>query len=141
MNAPTQMSEKVRLRHADALSIQDACNLSGVASRLQRLCRELIEEGCGTMEVRRNPAVILIVAKMADLCNINCDWGTGPVKEAYDLCQPQPRNDGVFLYEDKECARCGSLIHKRVMLAYKELEPINPDMPLVLCWKCAGGKS
>lgn len=69
-----------------ALDIQDACNLSGVSHHLSRLCTELVNSGQDTMQIRQNAAVILIVAKMADLCGIDCSWHKEPIKQAHDRC-------------------------------------------------------
>jgi hypothetical protein len=59
-------------RFRDALAVQDACNPSGV-------CRSLFEifsttDWPDTDSKRRDPAVILFVAKLADLVGLEYTW-------------------------------------------------------------------
>ena len=68
----------------EAIIVQDACNLTGVAHSLLRYCDRLRDGGAGTDDIRKDPGVILFVAKMADLCRIDCDWFKEPIKTSYD---------------------------------------------------------
>jgi hypothetical protein len=67
------MNQAALNRHNDAISIQGgACNLSGVARALVRAinqCRD--ESNSGTMEIREDAAIRLIVHQMAFLCNVH----------------------------------------------------------------------
>ena len=54
-------------RFKDAIQVQDACNLCGVAQAFARICKEVLHEKVGTDAVRRDPAVILFMDKMWDM--------------------------------------------------------------------------
>ena len=64
----------MRNRYREAIDVQDACNPSGVALSLHKMCCVVSREGNGTDGVRRDPAVRLFVAKLADLCGLEYDW-------------------------------------------------------------------
>lgn len=53
--------------YQEAIDVQNAVNLTAVASLLHRVGSQLSREGRGTDEIRRNPAVTLIVDKLLDL--------------------------------------------------------------------------
>jgi hypothetical protein len=72
-----------RNRYQDALDVQNACNPSGVAHSLHEICCEVSREGGGTDAVRRDPAVRLFVAKLADLCGLDYTWPMGD----HETCQ------------------------------------------------------
>jgi hypothetical protein len=55
-------------RYKTALEIQDACNLTAVAGVLHKVCLEVLHESESTDAVTKDPAVILIVDKIHDMC-------------------------------------------------------------------------
>lgn len=59
--------ENARDIYGDALELQNACNLSGVAHTLCDMCSFLVDQGLDTDGIRSHPAVILTVDKMNDL--------------------------------------------------------------------------
>lgn len=66
-------------RYAEALQVQNACNLSGVTHSLAKILSDLIRnENADTQTVASDPAVILFVDKMFDLVG-RPDW------EMFDL--------------------------------------------------------
>ena len=59
--------------YKEAMLLQDACNPSGVAHTLSEVCSYLImQEKADTDTVGRNPAVQLIMLKLADLTGTGC---------------------------------------------------------------------
>ena len=63
-------------RFAEALALQDACNPSGVARTLVEMMDDVKKHG-DTADVRRDPAVRITVAKLADLCGLTYTWPQG----------------------------------------------------------------
>jgi hypothetical protein len=61
-------------RYAEALAVQDACNLSGVAHSLIEMCSVIRAEGGDSDAIRHDPAVRLFVAKLADLAGLDYTW-------------------------------------------------------------------
>jgi len=57
--------------YKEALDIQDASNISGVASTLFEVCCALNGLLGDTELVKQHPAVQLIVLKLADMCEVN----------------------------------------------------------------------
>jgi hypothetical protein len=55
----------------DALSVQNACNLSGVAHSFADLCVAMHSAGLGTGAICDHPASQLYAAKVADLTGLN----------------------------------------------------------------------
>lgn len=85
---------------AEALQIQDACNLSGLAIRFAVVVVELREclrsetGGVNTDDVNQHPIVTMWLAKMADLnrtdkCS-DVGWGTVQFSRALDWCTHWP---------------------------------------------------
>jgi len=75
--------------YADALAVQDACNLSGVAHSLSRHLTESIwpevrASGGGTDDVNTHPAVILFVSKLMHLSGFEADFDR--FGKAYEIC-------------------------------------------------------
>jgi hypothetical protein len=62
-------------RFAEALLLQDACNPSGVARTLLDMIADVRKDPTADSNtVRTDPAVILTVAKLADLVGLAYDW-------------------------------------------------------------------
>ena len=57
-----------------ALEVQDACNLRAVARLLVKASDAAANEDPSTLAVRHDPAVVLIVAKLAHLCGLEYTW-------------------------------------------------------------------
>jgi hypothetical protein len=84
-----------------ALMVQNASNLSGVGhdfSRLITLVREEYEQEndgaiAPTTWVAQHPAVVLYVAKMAEMVGIFCDSDT--YADAYDKCKERSWREAV----------------------------------------------
>lgn len=57
--------------YADAITVQDACNLSGVvlawARAMETICNEANEKGYGTEWKNNHPANVLFASKVASL--------------------------------------------------------------------------
>lgn len=58
----------------DALSVQNACNPSGVAHSFAALCEQMHGAGLSTTAICDHPATQLYAAKLADLCGLNIHW-------------------------------------------------------------------
>lgn len=54
-------------RFKTALDIQDACNLTAVVGTLHQMCLEALHESQSTIQVTKDPAVIIVVDKINDL--------------------------------------------------------------------------
>ena len=63
-------------RFSEALAVQDACNVSGVARSLVEVIDAARKdpECRSTGDFARDPAVALFVAKLADLCGLAYTW-------------------------------------------------------------------
>ena len=55
----------------DALSVQNACNPSGVAHSFAALCEQMHGAGLSTSAICDHPAAQLYAAKLADLMGLN----------------------------------------------------------------------
>ena len=75
--------------YADALMVQDACNLCGVvqsfAELLKRLMTEATENGEGTDYVNRHPLSVMYADKIRDLTRLTDD----ALYRAYKVCNLQ----------------------------------------------------
>lgn len=71
---PNEYMEDPTSRFQDALSVQNACNPSGVAYSLWKCCCAVSRYHAGTDAVRTDPAVKLFVAKLADLVGLDYQW-------------------------------------------------------------------
>ena len=76
--------------YADAVTVQDACNLSGVvlsfAEIIPRLNAEMRRLGRGTEWRNRHPICVLFAAKIADLAGVP-SYQQGPYIDALDECR------------------------------------------------------
>lgn len=62
-------------RFREALDIQYACNPSGVARTIYDTCRALSRcTTLGTDQIRRDPAVALMVSKLAEMCGSSTNF-------------------------------------------------------------------
>lgn len=94
-----------RNRFSDAILVQDACNPSGVALDLHRICCEVSKETGSTDAVRRDQAVILFVAKLADLCGLEYTWPSA----TYDECSQRAKEEELAEELAKDlCPDCGA---------------------------------
>lgn len=73
--------------YKDAIQVQDACNLSGVAHSLCEAMKVIREEpDCnGTDYVNRHPVVTMYLSKMADLNGMSIN--SGEFNAAYQICK------------------------------------------------------
>jgi hypothetical protein len=55
--------------YKDAIEVQNACNLSGVAHSLADVCSHIMRTGGDSETIKTNPAVILFVDKLNSLLN------------------------------------------------------------------------
>lgn len=69
----------------EALDVQNACNLSGVAHGFARAMSDLMEHTKGTDERNTHPIAILWADKIAHLTGTQ-DLGNPTVMRAYDAC-------------------------------------------------------
>lgn len=69
--APDQKTGLVPRDWADAMNVQDACNLSGVVHSfsqvLPRIWQEVIKEGGGTDAVNRHPICVMYASQIVHL--------------------------------------------------------------------------
>jgi len=84
MNMNRYEGENARDICQDAILVQDACNLSGVAHSLAEMCSFLWKQGLETEAIKKHPAVILVVDKMNDLVG-RPDFDA--YAEAYKACR------------------------------------------------------
>lgn len=56
-----------------ALTVQDACNLSGVVIAFSKMVQEMAESGMSTMERNTHPLSVLFASKVASLTQ--CEHG------------------------------------------------------------------
>jgi hypothetical protein len=54
-------------RFKTALDIQDACNLTAVVGTFHKMCLEVLHESQSTVQVTKDPAIIIMVDKINDL--------------------------------------------------------------------------
>ena len=69
----------------DALAVQNAANLSGVAHSFADLCVAMHQAGLGTSAICDHPASQLYAAKVADLTGINYHYPAAAEAKANDL--------------------------------------------------------
>lgn len=78
--------------YKDAILVQDACNLSGVAKSfskmLEKIWAEARKQGKGTEWVNQHPICVLFVDKMASLSGGGVLGGAG-FMHAYRVCQEE----------------------------------------------------
>lgn len=83
----------------DALIVQDACNLSGVAHGLVLTVARLraIYPTANTDTINRHPIVKLWVDKLASLAGTQhgCDWVMAAYREVQDWAAPSTERVGV----------------------------------------------
>lgn len=70
----------------EALAVQDACNLSGVAHGFARAMVDLGEHTNGTAERNRHPVAVLWAEKIAHLSGLNGVFGASKnaIESAYE---------------------------------------------------------
>lgn len=92
--SPEPLAERMRRHYADAIQVQNACNLSGVVHSLSRMLPDIRDEvnaaGGGTEEVNRHPIVTLFIEKLVSL---NGRWvdGAGQFCEALHTCEERAK--------------------------------------------------
>lgn len=69
----------------DALSVQNASNISGVAHSLADLCVAMHAAGLSTTAICDHPATQLFVAKLADLSGVNYFWPASAALKAQEI--------------------------------------------------------
>lgn len=70
----------------EALDVQDACNLCGVAQSFARAMRDLCEHTKSTEERNTHPVTIMWLDKMNSLAGIQFD-AHFTISKAYDFCR------------------------------------------------------
>lgn len=76
---------------ADAIQVQDACNLSGVVQSYARVMLELGNHTNGTDERNHHPIAILFASKVGHLTGIG-EGDTKVVSDAWDVCSQLARS-------------------------------------------------
>lgn len=79
------MTKTIKELAQDALDVQNACNLCGVAQSFARAMVDLGKYTNGTTERNRHPIAILWADKIANLTGTQ-EFGNDRVMEAYDSC-------------------------------------------------------
>jgi hypothetical protein len=79
-------------RYKDALDIQNACNISGVARHLVRTIDDVMNspDYTGTRGLTDDPAVRMIVHKLADMCALH-DQPFLYYVEMHDECEERAK--------------------------------------------------
>ncbi len=65
-------------RFKTALALQDAVNLRAIARELVTIADQAAVDDSSTMAVRRDPAVVMTVLKLAEMCGLVVIAGTLP---------------------------------------------------------------
>jgi len=90
------MSRTLAQLAKEALIVQDAVNLSGVAQSFASVMIELADHTNGTRERNEHPIAVLFIDKMADLANLrfttSYDYSEAYSK-AYQWAEEQARKD------------------------------------------------
>ncbi len=73
----------------EAIDVQDACNLSGVARSFARVMSDLREHGMGTSEANYHPIARAWIDKMASLAGIQ--HYTNEIDHAHQWCLDEIR--------------------------------------------------
>ena len=71
-------------RYKDALQVQNACNLCGVAQAFAKMCKDVLEETKSTAAVAEDPAIMLFLDKMWDMIE-RPSFST--IHNVYDKCE------------------------------------------------------
>jgi len=79
------MSKSLKSLAKEAIAVQDACNLCGVAQSFARAMIDLGTHTKGTDERNRHPVALLWADKIAHLAGTQ-DLGNTNVMKAYDYC-------------------------------------------------------
>lgn len=82
------MSKTLKELAQEALEVQNACNLCGVAQSFARVMRDLNELGLGTDRTNKHPIAILWADKIAQLSGTQ-NLGHEDVMMAYSWCHNQ----------------------------------------------------
>ena len=101
----TPESEQLLARAAaDAITVQDACNLSGVvfsfARHMEAICRAMREDGHGTDWKNAHPVAVMFASKIASLTHCE-DMET--FAAAYAMC----RTAAATVEADEETRHAG----------------------------------
>ena len=85
-------------RFAQAIQVQDAGNLCAIARLLVEVADEAMAETRTTTKVWEDPAVRLVVAKLAELCRVgaSADDTFLTFSRAYDECNRRSDTDKTF---------------------------------------------
>ena len=73
--------------YADAMLVQDACNLSGVVHSFSRVMSRIRADCDSTQESNRHPIAILYSDKIASLTGTSRKHGARDFSAAYDVCE------------------------------------------------------
>lgn len=90
--------------YKQAITVQDACNLSGVVNSFSALMKRLSEDGLDTAAKNRHPIAIMYASKIAALTG--CEH-IETFSEAYDKCVERSRPDDWNNNESCDFNRCG----------------------------------
>lgn len=77
-------SKSLQQLATEAIAVQDACNLCGVAQAFAKVMKDLIRHTGGTAEANAHPIAKLWADKIAHLTGTQ--YGGGGMSEAYDAC-------------------------------------------------------
>jgi hypothetical protein len=81
-------------RFKTALEIQDACNLTAVVGTFHAMCLEVLHESQSTIQVTKDPAIIIMVDKINDLLD-RPDFDA--VGKAYNECNKRSQMKAIAL--------------------------------------------
>ena len=73
--------------------IQDASNMGGVVGTLAHMLTELNKKGADTKTRHSDPAVICVIAKLADLAGLDYAWPKPSEEDCKELGRSQPERD------------------------------------------------
>jgi hypothetical protein len=81
-------------RFKTALDIQDACNLTAVVGVLHKMCLEVLHESQSTIQVTKDPAIIIMVDKINDLLGRPDFYDVG---KAWTACHTQSQMKAIAI--------------------------------------------
>jgi hypothetical protein len=90
------MSESLKQICKDAITVQSACNFTGVAYSLAQIAPAVRadaarQERWCTTDINRHPVFVLYAAKLAELAGLHVTLAE--VDEAYTVCQRRAHED------------------------------------------------
>ena len=78
--------------YSDAITVQDACNTSGIVLSLCEKIEKIRETSQSTADTNTHPIVVMLASKIHDLAGLGLS-DTNAYSDAYILCRAVVRGD------------------------------------------------